>query len=126
MKPVHLREVIESDLPKFFEQQYDPEANQMANFPARERAPFMAHWAKIMLDPTSLLRTILYDDEVAGNIVSWRQDGERLVGYWIGKSYWGRGIATAALSQFLGVERVRPLVAHVAKHNIGSIRVLEK
>jgi RimJ/RimL family protein N-acetyltransferase len=46
--------------------------------------------------------------------------------YWIGRSYWGRGIATAALSAFLAVERSRPLNAHVASDNVASRRVLEK
>ena len=37
-----LRDVIASDLPIFFEQQFDPVANQMAAFPARDREAFMA------------------------------------------------------------------------------------
>jgi RimJ/RimL family protein N-acetyltransferase len=64
---------------------------------------------------------------VAGNIVTFEQDGEREVGYWIGREYWGKGIATEALSQFLDhIEVHRPLYAVVAKHNVGSIRVLKK
>jgi len=64
---------------------------------------------------------------VAGNVVSWFEgDGRRVVGYWIGREYWGRGVATKALSEFLGHVETRPLFAHVAKHNIASIRVLEK
>lgn len=35
-------------------------------------------------------------------------------------SYWGRGIASAALAEFLGHD------AFVAVHNVGSICVLEK
>ena len=120
-----LREVRDSDLPIFFEHQADPEANRMANFPAREREVFMAHWAKI-LDGSGTERTIEVDGEVAGNMVSWVHDGERDVGYWIGREYWGRGVATAALGIFVTVLEERPLFAHVAEHNIGSIRVLEK
>ncbi len=52
--------------------------------------------------------------------------GERLLGYWLGREYWGRGIASAAVAQFLTYEKTRPLHARVAKHNLGSIRVLEK
>lgn len=123
---VRLREVLDSDLPIFFEQQLDPDATQMANFPAREREAFMAHWAKIRGDAADSLRTILCDGQVAGNIVSWEQAGEREVGYWIGKDYWGRGIATRALSEFLSLLPARPLYAHVARHNFASRRVLEK
>ena len=58
--------------------------------------------------------------------MSFEQSGKPLIGYWIGKNYWGKGVATKALSEFLGHVRARPLYAHVAKHNIASIRVLEK
>jgi RimJ/RimL family protein N-acetyltransferase len=69
---------------------------------------------------------MLADGEVAGDIGSWEQDGVREVGYWVGRAFWGRGIATRALEQFLGVIDVRPLRAHVARTNIASARVLEK
>lgn len=123
---VRLRDVIEGDVPIFFEQQLDPDANQMAAFPARDRQAFTAHWVKIMGDPTIIIKTILFDGRVAGNIVRFEQSGKPLVGYWLGKEYWGRGIATKALSEFLGHVKARPLYAHVARHNIASIRVLEK
>jgi len=123
---VQLRDVIESDLPIFFEQQLDPDATEMAAFPARDREAFMAHWAKIMANDSVILKSILCDSQVAGNIVSFIQSGEREVGYWIGKEYWGKGIATRALAAFLDHVTERPLYAHVAKHNIGSRRVLEK
>ena len=121
-----LRDVTESDLPIFYEQQLDPEATAMAAFPSRDREPFMAHWTKIMADEKGILKTILFDGQVAGNIVSWEQDGEWEVGYWLGREFWGKGIATRALSEFLKQVKTRPLVAHVAKGNIGSRRVLEK
>jgi len=121
-----LRDVTESDLPIFYEQQLDPEATQMAAFPSRDRESFMAHWAKIMADDSNILKTILFQDQVAGNIVSWGQANEREVGYWLGRNFWGKGIATKALTEFLIIEKIRPLVAHVVKHNIGSRRVLEK
>jgi len=41
---VQLRDVLADDLPIFFEQQLDPEATQMAAFPARDRDALMAHW----------------------------------------------------------------------------------
>jgi len=123
---VHLRDVIESDLPAFYEQQLDPDATQMAAFPSRNREAFMAHWTKILRDDTNTLMTILFDGQVAGNIVSWQQGDEREVGYWLGKEYWGKGIATRALAEFLEQVTTRPLYAHVVKHNIASIRVLEK
>jgi RimJ/RimL family protein N-acetyltransferase len=121
-----LRAVEAADLAIFFEQQLDPDAVAMASFPSRNREAFLAHWTKSMADPTCILKTVVYCGEVAGNIVCWEDSGKCNVGYWLGKEYWGRGIATGALSQFLGLVEVRPLYAHVAKHNIASIRVLEK
>ena len=123
---IQLRDVIEADLPIFYEQQLDPDATQMANFPSRDREAFMAHWTRIMADESVQLKTILFNGEVAGNIVCFDQLGEREVGYWLGKEYWGKGIATQALEQFLKTIETRPLYAHVARHNIGSRRVLEK
>jgi RimJ/RimL family protein N-acetyltransferase len=79
-----------------------------------------------MANDSVILKTILFDGQVAGNIVSFVQSSEREIGYWIGKEYWGRGIATKALTVFLDYVETRPLYAHLAKHNIGSRRVLEK
>jgi len=123
---VFLRDVVEDDLPGFFDHQRDPEATRMASFPSRDQAAFMAHWAKILGDNTVVTRTILFRDQVAGNIVCFEQSGMRLVGYWLGAHFWGKGIATRALSEFLRQVTVRPLHAHVARSNPGSIRVLEK
>lgn len=125
-RDVSLRDVRPSDLETFFEHQRDPDATRMAAFPARDRDAFMAHWKKIMGDASTIVRAVILEGEVAGNVVSWEQDGERKVGYWIGRAHWGQGVATAALSQFLGLVAIRPLLAHVAKHNVASIRVLQK
>lgn len=87
----------------------------------------MVHWTKILADETVIKRTVLFNGRVAGNVVSFEQECEQEVGYWIGREYWGKGVATEALSQFLAHAEVRrPLHAAVAKHNVGSIRVLEK
>lgn len=126
VNPVQLRDVTESDLLTFFEQQLDQEATHMAALPSRGREVFMSHWVRIMADRSTLIKTILFQQEIAGNIVCFGQLGEREVGYWLGKEYWGKGIATRALEQFLTYVDTRPLYAHVAKHNVASRRVLEK
>ena len=123
---VSLRDVQESDLATFYAQQLDPEATRMAAFPSRDWDAFSAHWAKILTSKTGTIQTIIFDGSVAGNIGCWEDSGEKLVGYWIGREYWGKGIATAALSEFLKRVPDQPLVARVAKHNVASIRVLEK
>lgn len=129
MNTVALREVTDADLPIFFEQQLDPEANHMAAFSARDpsdRDAFMAHWRKILADDSIIKRTILFEGHVAGNIVSFEHEGKREVGYWVGREHWGKGIATRALTAFLGVVAERPLYAAAASDNVASIRVLEK
>jgi RimJ/RimL family protein N-acetyltransferase len=127
MDDVRLRDVVEADLPILFEHQWDPEATRMAAFPARNRQAFLAHWrTKILGDASVAKKAILFNGQVAGNILCWQQGGRPLVGYWIGRAFWGQGIATRALALFLDLVRARPLYAHVAKHNRGSIRVLEK
>ena len=98
----------------------------MAHFPARDRDAFMTHWAKIPADASNWARTVEVEGAVAGNVVSWVHDGERYVGYWIGREHWGKGVATAALASCLTLLEERPLFAHVVEHNVGSIRVLEK
>ncbi|MGH9173690.1 MAG: GNAT family N-acetyltransferase, partial [Vicinamibacterales bacterium] len=118
-REVCLREVADDDLAIFFEHQRDPEANRMAAFPAREFDAHTAHWRRILGDPTVLTRTILVDGNVAGSIASFEQAGQREVGYWIGRDYWGRSVATRALAAFLDLDQRRPLYAHVVAHNTG-------
>jgi RimJ/RimL family protein N-acetyltransferase len=121
-----LREVAEADLDIFFEQQRDPEATAMAVFPARDREAFDAHWRRVLADDSLVKRTIVDDGAVAGNVGVWEQDGRWLVGYWLGREFWGRGLATAALAELVEELDVRPLHAWVVASNVGSIRVLEK
>lgn len=124
---VSLRPVVASDLPIFFAHQADPESARMAAFPSRDHAAFMAHWTNNILGhPTNTSRTILADGQVVGNICAWTAGSTRFLGYWIGREHWGRGLASAALAEFLQSEKTRPLTAQVVKHNLGSIRVLEK
>ena len=125
MTRVTLRDVRPEDLPIFFEQQRDPDAVRMAEWFSRDREAFDAHWVKVLANPTNLARTIEFEGQVAGNIGSFEIEGQRYVGYWLGKSFWGKGIATAALAEFLKVDS-QPLQARVAKSNLASIRVLEK
>jgi uncharacterized protein YbjT (DUF2867 family) len=55
------------------------------------------------------------------------ESGRTEVSYWLGKEYWGKGIATRALSGFLAhVNAKRPIYARAASDNVASLRVLEK
>ena len=129
MTDVRLREVTDADVPLFFAHQQDDGAYWMAAFaPRRDREAFTAHWDRIRTDGMGRTKTILVDGQVAGNMLQWidADSGRPEVGYWIASEFWGRGVATQALSAFLEEIDERPIYAHVAADNIGSRRVLEK
>ena len=54
-----LRDVAETDLDVFYEQQLDPEATAMAVFPARDREAFDAHWRRLLADDSLTTKTIV-------------------------------------------------------------------
>jgi len=124
---VGLRPVREADLEIFYGHQREPEAVSMAVFRSRDRDAFFRHWAATLERSDGTALTITDGDSVAGHIGSWVSEDHVLVGYWIGSAHWGKGVATAALRTFVAEhEPRRPLHAHVATSNVGSIRVLEK
>lgn len=123
---IRLRAVCREDLGTLFEFQCEPEAVEMAGFPARDHDAFMTHWDRLLSNPELVTMSVTVDDTVAGHIGSWFQDDQRLVGYWIGRGYWGRGVATQMLSLFLQHVTDRPIRAFVVKHNVASSRVLQK
>lgn len=127
---VQLRDVVDDDLPVFFRQQLDAEAIFMAAFTAKDPADegaFDGHWRRIMADPAIVIRTVLAGDQIAGYVTSY-EEGERLeVSYWLGRAFWGKGLATQALHTFLAsAQPTRPIYARAAKDNRASVRVLEK
>jgi RimJ/RimL family protein N-acetyltransferase len=126
---ITLRDVHDSDLEAFWAQASDEQAQHMAAVTRGyhyDRAAFDTHWANVRSDPAVIVRTVLADGAVAGHAAIFGPAGEREVTYWVGRAYWGHGVATATLSALLGLERTRPLHAHAAADNTGSIRVLQK
>jgi RimJ/RimL family protein N-acetyltransferase len=124
---VEVRPVVESDLETFYEHQTDPEATAMAVFGAQEHDAYMERWhQRILANPDNYARTITVDGAVAGNLLSWSMEGTRYVGYWIGREFWGRGVATAGMRALLEEIQERPIHALVVVTNVGSQRVLEK
>ena len=103
----------------------------MAAFTSRDpadRDAFAAHWKRILNDATVVVKTIVFEGRVIGNVAKFvdREFGKPEVTYWIGKEYWGMGFATKALSRFLRDIQVRPIYGRAAKDNVASIRVMEK
>jgi RimJ/RimL family protein N-acetyltransferase len=125
-----LRDVVQEDLAIFFGHQLDEEANHMAAFTAKDPtdlAAFKAHWKRILEGPGIIPQTIVLDGQVAGHIMSYEEAGVPEVTYWLAREYWGQGLATRALREFLeSASKTRPIFARAAKDNAASLRVLEK
>ena len=126
MTKILLRNVLESDLSILFQQQLEPEAVAMSAYPSKDKGEFMRHWEGILMNKAIIARTIIYKEKIAGHILCWKEKYEQRVGYWIGKEFWRRGIASAALTELLREVKVRPLYGQVANHNLASKRVLEE
>ena len=126
MTGIRLRPVAASDLDTFFEHQRDPVALRVGTLTSRERPEFHTHWARILADSLTILRTVEHEGTVVGYVSSFVREGLREVAYWYGREHWGKGIATEALREFLAEVLERPLFARVTVDHSASRRVLEK
>jgi len=126
---IKLRPTIPADLEVFFQFQLDPVANFLAAFTAKDPADktaYMEKYTRHINDPAINNMTIISDDKIAGSVAKFVMEGDAELTYWIGRSFWGKGIATDALKKFLTIETTRPIFGRVAFDNFGSQRVLEK
>ncbi len=124
-----LRDTLESDLEIFYLNQLDDDSNQMAAFTSEnpsDRTLYINKWTRLLSDDTIHVKTIIYNDEIAGVVAKYEMEGEAEITYWIGKRYWGRGIASKAVEAFLRLEKKRPIYGRVAFDNVISMRILEK
>jgi RimJ/RimL family protein N-acetyltransferase len=125
---IRLRKMIDADFPIFFAMQRDAESSRMAAFGTKDpdAASLAARWQKAASDGSTTQQAVLCGSAVVGFVATFRSDGKLQVTYWIARSHWGRGIASAALTSLLELVPTRPLYASAAKDNVGSLRVLEK
>ena len=123
---VTLREIGEADVEPFYAHQADPAAVEMAVWPARAHDAHVERWRRNLADPRVVGRAIEADGRLAGHVSVFDWEGQRLIGYLLGREFWGRGVATEAVRQFLHEVTERPLRARVAATNVASRRVLEK
>lgn len=127
--PIRLTQTVEEDLDSFFYFQLDKEANYIAAFTAKDptdKAAYSKKYTAHLADPTICMRTIKRGDVIVGSIAKFVMEGEAGITYWIDRPFWGQGIATRSLTDFLMTESTRPIFGHVAFDNHGSQRVLEK
>lgn len=121
-----LRQVKPEDLKSFYEFQIDPEANALAFTHPRPEPVFRKHWEEALKDTRVFVRAIEQGEDLVGCISCFESDGQDSIGYWIGKQFWGQGIASESLKLLLQEVLIRPLQARVAVSNVASLRVLQK
>lgn len=118
-----------TDLEQLFLFQIDAEGCYLAAFMAKDHADKEAYIAKytgFLSNPDINMRTIWVNGSIAGSVAKYVMDGKAEITYWIDKQYWGQGIATKALTEFLKIETTRPIYGRTAFDNIGSQKVLVK
>ena len=129
MTEIALRDVRDDDLDAIYDQMRDPEAVRMAAFTAEDpddRVAFDEHLVRLRTAPDINLRAITVDGELAGTVASFAVGSDTEITYWLGREFWGRGIATAAVEMLLATVPVRPITARAASDNPGSLAVLRK
>ncbi len=124
---VSLRALEDSDLDAIYQQSMDPESIRMAAFTAEDqsRSAFLNRISRLRADSSVSYRVIDVDGAIAGTIGSFRVDDQPEVTFWVNRTQWGKGIASAALQMLLAETAERPLYARAASDNVGSLRVLE-
>jgi RimJ/RimL family protein N-acetyltransferase len=125
---IHLRDVVDDDVAVFYEHQRDPVAARMAAFGTRDPDvdQLAARLKKSLAEGSTTQKAIVEDGRVVGLVATFVHQGKLQVTYWIARSHWGRGIASAALSELLRSVTARPIYASAAGDNFASLRVLEK
>lgn len=126
---INLRKTLAADLNFFFQFQLDKDGQYMAAFmpvDPTDRDAYLAKHTRFLNDPAITTRTILVDNEIAGSIAKFVMEGEAEITYWIDKKFWGQGVASTILKDFLNIETARPIFGRVAFDNYGSQKVLEK
>ena len=126
---ISLRQTIVTDLEKFFEFQLDKEAMHLAAFTPKDptdKIAYMTKFKRLLEDPTITMKTIIVDRQIAGSVAKFLMEDDVEITYWIDRKFWGQGVASAALKDFLSIENTRPIFGRVAFDNYGSQKVLEK
>ena len=126
---IKLRPTEIADLDTLFQYQLDKEGGYLAAFMPKDptdKTAYINKYTKLLSDPTVNNQTILLDDKIVGSIAKFIIEGDTEITYWIDRKFWGQGIATKALTEFLAIETVRPIFGRVAFDNFGSQKELEK
>lgn len=117
-----------SDLDLLFEFQLDKESAYLTAFMPKDptdKNAYLNKFKKLLEDPTVNNQTVLLGGRIVGSVSKFIMEGDAEITYWIDRNFWGKGIATSALTCFLSMETTRPIYGRVAFDNYGSQKVLE-
>jgi RimJ/RimL family protein N-acetyltransferase len=126
---IKLRPTEVADLDTLFEFQLDKEGGYLAAFMPNnhnDKIAYINKFTKLLNDPTVNNQTIVLDNIIVGSIAKFVMQDDTEITYWVDRKYWGQGVATKALKDFLDIETIRPILGRVAFDNFGSQKVLEK
>ncbi len=136
---IQLRPWLDSDAEALYKYASDPDVGYRAGWPPHQsveesleviRTVFnnATTWAIVLNETGEAIGAMGYMTEWQMNIPA--RDGEPLVGYWVGKPYWNRGICTEALQLMLDyIRKETAFLSLVSSHyvdNPASGRVMEK
>lgn len=134
-----LRPWRDSDAEALYKYASDPDVGERAGWPphqsveeSREIINTVFHsdtiWAIVLKETGEAIGCMGYMPEWEMNLPA--REGEPLVGYWVGKPYWNKGICTEALQLMLDyIRRETDYVSLIGSHyvdNPASGRVMEK
>jgi RimJ/RimL family protein N-acetyltransferase len=126
---IRLRPVEPADIAAFYvhsQEAFVPTSALPADDECEQMKLFEQRWERQLADRNMLIRSIVHQGSLAGYVAHFPQFGKPAIAYWLGREFWSRGIATAAVGMFIPLVNVRPLFARVSPDNRRSIRVLAK
>ena len=139
-----LRPWLESDAPALFKYASDPEVGPRAGWPPHKsveesleesleiiRTVFRdatCSWAIVLKETGEAIGAMGYGPSCQCNLPA--REGEPLIGYWVGRPYWNRGICSEALRLMIDHIRqtteIKSLISGHFIDNPASGRVMEK
>ena len=126
---IKLDKTTKENLDTLFVFQTNKDGVMMAAFTSEnpsDKVAYMKKWTAIVDNPEIMMQTIRLENTIVGSVIHFDMMNETNVSYWIDQEFWGKGIATKALNEFIKSSNKRPLYGRVAYDNFGSQKVLEK
>ena len=138
---IALRRWRESDVDALFALASEPVVGEMAKFPVHaDRAESLRVIHEIFCRSEFYAVTSSDGDTVLGSIslhpavkgLDVYEAEELIIGYWMGRPYWGKGFMTEAVKALCercrssGMFRCRRIIGYTNRENAGSRRVMEK